>query len=195
MEEISVLSNTAVIDDKTHGAGVDIGKKSQKRNGFSPAMVTLLAEGGINFLRYLKNLGISREANLVVLSSKHHYYYDENDMKSVRILINLKKLNLIKHLDVFLNSLVRILPPDSDFLGYFSDDKRAYVNGSLANRISSLISRLNNFLDSRPDRILDRREVTKLLEHNGFEVVNMTKMNGLTYFYSHNTRKPAEFKA
>ena len=82
--------------------------------------ISVVAEGGVNFFRYLKNLGLSGEPNLIILSSRNHYHCDENDLKSVRTLINLKKLNLIKHLDLFLNALVRILPPETNFIGRFS---------------------------------------------------------------------------
>ena len=74
---------------------------------------------------------MSGEHNLVVLSSKDNYSCNEHELKNARIIINLKKLNLIKHLDLFLNSLVRILPPNTSFIGYFSDEKA--VNGSVIN--------------------------------------------------------------
>lgn len=184
MEDNSVLKSVSIICNNTHGTNVDGEKISQRRTGLSPAIFTLIAEGGVNFFRYLKSLNMSRETNLTVLSSKHNYYYDGNDLKSTRILINLKKLNLIKHLDMFLNTLVRILPPDTSFIGYFSDSKTVNVNGFQFNRLSRLFDRLNNFLDSRTDHIMNKSEVTELLERNGFKVVNMTRMNGLTYFCS-----------
>ena len=79
----------------------------------------MIAEDGGSFFNYLKDLGLSRENNLVVLSSRHHYFYDEDELKNVRTLINLRKLNLIKYLDEFLFSLVQVLPPDTKFLGCF----------------------------------------------------------------------------
>ena len=186
MEDISVLMETGVIDESNHRAHVDGEKISRKRIGLSPAVVALLAEGGVNFFRYLKSLGMSGETNLVVLSSKHHYYYEENDLKNVRILVNLKKLNLIKHLEAFLNSLVRILPPDTNFIGYFSDNNPVNGNVFRFSKLSRLYHRFNNILDSRTDRFMNKNEVTELLERNGFEVINMTRMNGLIYFNSLN---------
>jgi hypothetical protein len=190
MEDISVLKSASIISDKTQGTNVKERKISHRRTGFDPSIVTLIAEGGVNFFRYLKSLDISRETNLIVLSSKHHYYYDENDLKSVRILINLKKLNLIKHLDMFLYTLVRILPQNANFIGYFSDSKTVKGNGFQFNRFSRLLNRFNNFLDSRTDHIMNKNEVTELLERNGFKTIDMKEMDGLIYFYSQNVSRP-----
>jgi len=73
----------------------------------------------------------------------------------------MKKLNLIKHLDLFLNTLVRILPPDTRFIGYFSGAEN-----------------------------VSRNEITALLEKNGFKTLNMKEMSGSTYFISQNVSMP-----
>lgn len=183
MEDVSVLKNASTIRNKTHETNIAEGKLSRRITDFDLSGVNLIAEGGLNFLRYLKSLGMSRENNLVILSSKHHYYYDANDLKSVRILINLKKMNLIKYLDLFLNTLVRILPQNASFIGCFSDSSTLKRNGFSLYHPSMLYSRFINFLDSRTDNILNKNEITELLERNGFKTIDMKEMNGLTYFH------------
>jgi hypothetical protein len=128
------------------------------------------------------------------LSAKKHYFYDESDLKRVRVLVNLRKLNMIKHLDMFLNTLVRILPPDTSFMGYFSDNNAVARNG-LGGFFPRLYARLINFLDGKTDRRMNTDDVRGLLERNGFEVVNMTTMSGQTYFHSHCVQRPVELKA
>jgi hypothetical protein len=189
IEEVSVLNSTRNARERIHEKKTSVEKVSQRRNGFSQDLVTLIAEGGMDFFRYINKLGVSREPNLIVLSSKHHYYYDESDLKSVRVLVNLKKLNLIKHLDLFLNSLMRILPPDTTFIGYFAENKAERGNRFHFSSLLRVFSRFENFLDSRTDNDMDINEVSEILERNGFNVVNMTKMNGLTYFYSQYSRR------
>ena len=132
-------------------------RDKRKLNFFDPAIFVLLAEVGLNFFRFLRSLGLSADPNLVVLSSKDNYFCNEYELKNARIIVNLKKLNLIKHLDLFLNTMVLILPPNSSFIGYFSDEKA-----------------------------LNRNEVAELLEKNGFKTLDMKEMNGLTYFISKN---------
>jgi hypothetical protein len=182
MENISVLKNPEVVSSKTHGTNVSWETISRRRKGFDPAIVSLISEGGVNFYRYLKSLNMSKGSDILILPSNHHYFYDEKDLKSVRVLVNLKKLNLIRHLDIFLNTLVRILPQDTNFIGCFSDSKTLKGNGFSYYHPSRLFNSFINFLDSRTDRIMDKNEVSELLGKYGFKTVDMKEMNGLTYF-------------
>jgi len=194
MEDVSVLNNTVITGNKTNGTKARAENRSERVTGFSDSITTLISEGGVNFFRYLKKRGISGETDLIVLSSKKHYFYDENDLNRVRVLVNLRKLNVIKHLDMFLNTLVRILPPDTSFIGYFSDNN-AHVQNSLASIFSRLYVRFINMLDGKTDRVMNTNDVRGLLERNGFEVMNMTTISGHTYFHSHCVQRPVELKA
>jgi hypothetical protein len=184
METISALKSKRVSNNKTFGIHDDRGKKAQERTDFDPAVVSLIAEGNVTFFQYLKSLNLSRESDMLVLPSDHHYYYDEQELKSIRILINLKKLNLIKHLDIFLSTLVRILPANANFIGCFSDSKTMKETSFPFYRSSRFFSRFLNFLDSKTDHIMNKNEVLTLLERNGFKTIDMKEMNGLTYFHS-----------
>ena len=188
MENNLVLNNTYFINDNIDEININREKISYEKTSFSPAIVNMVAEAGENFFRYLKSIGLSKEPNLMVLSSKHHYYYDENELKSVRTLINLKKLNLIKHLDTFLYTLIRILPQNANFIGCFSDSKTLKGNAFSFYQPSRLFNRFINFLDSSTDHNMDKNEVSEVLERNGFKILDMTEMNGLTYFYSQNVQ-------
>ncbi len=148
-----------------------------------PVINELIAEGGENFVDYLKCHGLTDEDNMLVLSSKRHYYYDPNELQSVTTLINTKKLNLIKHLDSFLQSVVLVLSHQSTFIGCFSDWKIQKGAGLHSRMYKGLI----NFLDARTDVEYDRNYVSKLLESHGFRVMDMTVINGLTYFRAQNT--------
>jgi hypothetical protein len=151
---------------------------SQKNPGINTDMTNLISEGDENFLYYLQRQGLADDANLLVLSSKSHYYYDCEELKDVTTLINLKKLNLIKHLDEFLNTLCYGLSPKTNFIGCFSDSK-----SQRGQRMTSrLYKKILNFLDSRTEIEIDGQEISKLLESVGFKVKNMTEINGLTYF-------------
>jgi hypothetical protein len=194
MEDVSVLSNARIAGYKTNGAKARTNNRSERVTGFSESVATLISEGGLNFFRYLKKRGMSGETDLIVLSSKSHYFYDENDLKRVRVLVNLRKLNVIKHLDMFLNTLVRILPPETSFVGYFSDNN-APVQNDLVSLFSRIYGRLINLMDGKTDRVMNTNDVRGLLERNGFEVMNMTTISGQTYFHSHCVQRPVELKA
>lgn len=178
------INNHGNRDKNTHGI-----------SGFFPAIVNMIAEDGGSFFNYLKDLGLSRENNLVVLSSRHHYFYDENEMKNVRTLINLRKLNLIKYLDEFLFTLVQVLPPDTKFLGCFSDSKASGSNDNSIFHPIRLLKQKVNRLDFLGEKTMNRNRVREILESYGFKIINMTEMNGLTYFCSQNVSKPAKLIA
>jgi hypothetical protein len=153
---------------------------------FDPAFFVLLAGVGLSFFRFLWSRGICSEENLVVLSSKDHFSCDRDELRNVRILVNLRKLNLIKHLDVFLSALVRILPPDTSFVGYFSDEKSGRVSPFNVFRMIFPFRRLLGRPDSGRKHSMNRDEVMDLLWKNGFKTIAMKEINGHTYFISQN---------
>ncbi len=53
--------------------------------------------------------------------SRFHYYYDSEELKNVKTVVNLRKLNLIKDLNSFFNNVSMILPKKTDFIGCFAD--------------------------------------------------------------------------
>jgi hypothetical protein len=154
---------------------------------FSADSFNLTAEGGLSFFQYLKKFNLFREPELLILSPNIHFYYDENDLKDVSTFILLRKLNLIKELDAFLDTLSHILPPDVNFVGCFSDNKTLKWNGF----VSNISNKINNILDSKTDNNLDKKEVSELLEKHGFRTIDMTEMNELILFYS-KTVRPSE---
>jgi hypothetical protein len=151
----------------------------------------LTAVGGKNFFRYLKNFNLSGDADLLVLSPNSHFYYDENDLGGVRTLINLKKLNLIDDPDTFFKTLSGILPSNINVIGCFTSDNNFMGNGF----VSGFISRFNRIIGSKADNYLTKKEVSSILEKNGFQVVDMTDMHGITYFYSQYIRHPVRIIA
>jgi hypothetical protein len=157
---------------------------------FDPAIFNLITEVGLNFFRFLKSLGMSGEQNLIVLSPKDSYSCNDHQLKNARIIINLKKLNLIKHLDLFLNTLVRILPPDTSFIGYFADEETGNANSIITGNVLRLLSRVFNLFGSQSNHSMNRNEVIELLGKNGFKTLNMKVMNGFTYFISQKVSMP-----
>ena len=149
-------------------------------------LFSLITEVGLNFFRFLTSLGISGKSNLVVLSSKDNYFCQEKELRNARIIVNLKRLNLIKHLDLFLHSLERILPPNTSFIGYFCDEESFRENGLMPDNILRMVKKTFSSFSCVRTHIMNRREVTELLEKNGFKTINMKEINGLTYFISQN---------
>lgn len=139
-----------------------------------------------NFINYLSWNGLVREDKLLVLSSTLHYYYDYEELKDIKTVVNLKKLNLVNHLDDFLKTLYSGLSPETNFIGCFSDIKTEKVSLS-----SRFYKRFLNFIDAKFNVEIDGRDFSRLLESHGFKVIDMTEINGLTYFRTQNISRSA----
>ena len=184
------------INNKTGTENIQVVKNDQRDKRISmdedqnnPVFDNLVAEGGENFYHYINWLGLTKDPNLMILSSIHHYYYDFNELKGVRTLVNLKQLNQINHLDNFLNNVFRVLPPKSNFIGCFKDNKIHRGITAPIYQSFRLLSSLINVIDSRTDRFLSRKYVIKVLESHDFRISDMTEIRDITYFCSQNNKK------
>jgi len=189
MDNTSILNYTQSKNDIINGIDLNKEKYSPRKSGNNSVIVNLIAQGGEYIYRYLKYCNLSKDSDLLVLPSDHHYYYDAEELKNVKTIINLKKLNNIKQIDKFLHLLFHTLPPNANLIGCFSNDITLNQDGFIYFKPSRLLKRFINFIDSRTDHIMDKREASELLESHGFKVIDMTDMNGLTYFYSQNIRQ------
>jgi len=186
MENTLVLGNTGILSDFV---------KSKFRekvlvpeiSRINPVLENIRCEAGTDFIQYLHFLQLEKESNLMALSSAHHYYYDSDDLKSIKTLINLKKLNNINNLGSFLRTVVRILPQEAIFIGYFKNDtgNRSVFSFYQTTRI---FNGMVNYFDSKTYRSLTKNDVSRLLEEHMLKVVDITDINGMTYFCSRNNR-------
>jgi hypothetical protein len=148
---------------------------------------------------YVEWLGLADDPNIIVLSPSEHYYYDDEDLKEVTTILNLKHLNYIREVRNFVQTINQTLPGSSFFVGSFIDKKNnnglfsnAHASGRqwnvdpVENGITSRIPILNliyDFMDSRTNnRSMTGRSVTLLLESAGLKVIDMTEIGGITYF-------------
>jgi hypothetical protein len=161
-----------------------------------PSLELLTAEGGENFYNYIDWLGLSKEPYLVVLSSMHHYYYDADDLKEIKTVVNLIPLNQIRHIKGFFHSIYHLIPHKCYFIGCFADHKKHYgyifnrnplyknpesVNHGILSKIP-LLNIIYRMMDARTEKYLSGKNITLSLEDLGFKVLDMTELDGLTYF-------------
>jgi hypothetical protein len=172
------METTTITTGRNNENNFGISRDLSEKAASSEVMDNLIAEGGENFLNYLNRQGLVNDPNTLVLSSNHHYYYDNSELQGVTTLINMKKLNMISHLDSFLNTLCNVMAPKTNFIGCFSDSDNQKDN-RLYNRIYKSVI---NFLDSKTDKDIDSKHVSRILETQGYKIMDMTVINGLTYF-------------
>ena len=157
-----------------------------------------------DFLSYLEEEGLISDSGMLVIPSSRHFFYNAEDLRGVKTVVNLRQLNQIREMRDFLRTISDLMPDKSSFVGCFVDNKaqngfsdkydnlpesvsnraEAYENG-IESRIP-FINRMYSFIDARTNRYLTRRTVINLLEEYGLQVTGIAEINGLTYF---STRK------
>jgi len=162
----------------------------------------LTAEVRQDLISYLDGMGLINDPSMLVIPSTRHYFYDAEDMKGIKTVVNLKPLNHVREIRDFLRRLAEMLPGDCTFVGCFTDNKsqngfsdkygnlprhlsdkaEAYENG-IESRIP-FINRMYSFIDMKTNRYLTARTVYMLLEESNLQLVTMTEKNGLTYFHA-----------
>ena len=162
-----------------------------------------------DLITYLNRMGLTGEAQILVIPSTRHFFYDADDLKGIKTVINLKQLNYVREIREFLRKIADMLPNNSSFVGCFIDNKlqtgfsdkysnlpkqlsekaEAYENG-IESRIP-FINRMYSFIDARTNRYLTKRTVSHLLEECSLQLVSMTELNGLTYFCTRKAKSVA----
>jgi len=158
---------------------------------------------------YLDRKGLVKGSGMLVIPSSRHYFYDAEDMKGIRTVINLRQLNYIREIRDFLRQITGLLPAKSNFIGCFIDnrshgagsDKNAGSSGHASDKADAyengiesripFINRMYSIIDLRTNRYLTRRTVANLLKESGLELVGMTEINGFTYFHARKSNPAA----
>jgi hypothetical protein len=189
MEKPNVKYKSEIVNYQSVKITTEDKSGSMDDNQNNPVFDNLLAEGGENFYHYINWLGLGKDPNLMILSSIHHYYYDFNDLKGVKTLINLKKLNEINHIDTFLANVLRVLPSKANFVGCFKDNKIRRGISVPSYQSFKLLNGIINMIDSKTDRFMTRKDVIKLLESHDFGIIDMTEISNITFFCAESHRK------
>jgi len=178
MEDILVSSRTENLAAQRNRTIRNASKLREGSTIIDRAPLSHATEIGESFSSYINWRELKKDSSVLVLSPMHHYYYDVDELKGVTTIINLKRLNFMNHLESFLHVMGDILSPNARFIGCFADMKTQKEI-----RIHSRIyRRLITFLDGRTDIKIEKGKLLRLTESCGFGIIDMTEINGLTYF-------------
>ena len=201
MENQTMKNNSNIPADKYPAIKTVMGS-SPVMSRLQIALAELTAEVRQDLISYLDGMGLINDPSMLVIPSTRHYFYDAEDMKGIKTVVNLKPLNHVREIRDFLRRLAEMLPGDCTFVGCFTDNKsqngfsdkygnlprhlshkaEAYENG-IESRIP-FINRMYSFIDMKTNRYLTARTVYMLLEESNLQLVTMTEKNGLTYFHA-----------
>jgi hypothetical protein len=165
----------------------------------SPVYKELVEEGHEDFYNYLDWLGLAKSPHLLILASSHHYYFEVEDLKSIKTVVNLNKLNYIKSIKNFLQGIYNVLPHKCYFIGSFTDNKKHngffpskkspdriegedFSSESDSSTWNSFLNLVYGIIDMKTNRYLTEKGVKLYLEETGLKILDMTEFNGITYF-------------
>ena len=200
--------NSGVINDQPINSGYRMNNANRERK-LNILFEELTDEVREDLITYLDRMGLAGEAKVLVIPSTRHYFYDAEDLRGIKTVINLKQLNYVREIREFLKNISEMLPNNSSFVGCFIDNKsqtgfsdkysnlpkqlsekaEAYENG-IESRIP-FINRMYSFIDARTNRYLTKSTVSHLLQECSLQLVGMTELNGLTYFCTHKSKSVA----
>jgi hypothetical protein len=159
-----------------------------------------------SFSDYISLLHITGDLKVMVLPASRHYYYETKDLKKVKILVNVKQLNDIGNIRDFLRNVSSVMPMNSYFIGTFFDNKDKNIFKSVPhksfkqymkpfdlveNGISARVpfkNLLYNLIEFRFERYMTKTTVSLYLEEAFFKVLDMTAIQGFTYFCAQKIR-------
>jgi hypothetical protein len=206
MEQSTAINKWDVVNDPSISRSF---YRKGLRNETNLVFQKLVSEGCESFFSYFEWLGLTDDPNIIILPSTGHYFYDAEDMKEVKTVVNMKQLNQIKQIKDFMHNIYHILAHQSYLIGIFVDKKyQTNLSNSglnqfepeskvdpVENGIESKIPFLNmmyNIMDSKTNRYMSKTSVSLLLTGAGFKVLNMTTLNGLTFFCAQKVKPSAE---
>lgn len=183
MDEATVVKQSAINRRLLPGEWLGSNMFQRGRAGLIRQVAKLIASGGVSLFRYLMTNGLFGGPGVVILSRHDRATFGTVDMRRATTLITLRRLNMVKHLEIFLSSLSRILPPGTNFVGCFSPAKKESTVTERPGKEYNFPGWFFHF--SRMEcHSLNRSKVSEMLERNGLSLVNMKESNGVTYFHS-----------
>jgi hypothetical protein len=209
MKSKTIIEKRKRTDNQRVKRSPDLKSSMIKNTEMNPVYTELVGEGHEDFYNYLDWLGFARTPDLLILTSLHHYYFEVEDLKNVRTVVNLKKLNNINKPKDFLQEIYSVLPNKCHLIGSFTDNKKQNIfspSKKPQNRIdadesgsemetgrwNSFLNVLYGVIDAKTNRYLSEKSVRLLLEETGLKILDLTEFNGLTYFCAQKTNPSVE---
>ncbi|MCF8222327.1 MAG: hypothetical protein K9J25_04210 [Bacteroidales bacterium] len=177
-------------------------KAADKAPVYNSLYNALYKFGSCDVYDYLDVRNLSHIKNSIVLSPAKHFFFEEEDLHNVEMVIDIHNLSGRKNTRSYFERIYNSMPEGSYFTGSFktpgaknsgSPDYHRYLfdyedatskdengSGMLLGMIDKLISRVNSSLTGN----INGKEAEKILQMTGFEVMDITEMNGKVYFTS-----------
>ena len=139
----------------------------------------ILAKDFYNYI-YQYDLIKQRKSTLII-PERGHFFYDTDELKKIKIIIDCRELNNLHNLRNFVDILSKITQKEVIFYGRFQN----IVYDKNLNLISKITNYLRHSLNNHfKFQILSKKEVIELFRKYGFKIYYTKKISGITYFYA-----------
>jgi hypothetical protein len=182
MRKVITTDDLDVFNNQKVNNYINLNGRSDDYMKNNPTSEILTTEGSENVSQYVEERGLAKDQDIITLSSRHHYYNDDEEMRNIRTDINLKEPNQIREAKNFLQTIIQLLPKNSNFIGCFADNWKLNVfeirhNSSSAQKKADyydlkesgavsnipLINMIYNFMDLRTNKYLSERILVEML--------------------------------
>ena len=159
-----------------------------------------------NFIKKHFNLSLD---NNYLISTSNEYNLENLDIGKFSLIINLKKVNDIRYINKFFETVNRALPNSGLYLGLVVTypnrrkvmfkkyppilNKLLYFIDFIFSRISPklpIVKKLYFYLTKGKGRVMSRAETFGRLYSCGFEIIDEKTINNLLYFVAKKIKKP-----
>ncbi len=202
------IEDVAPIEDRLPAKLV---KKSYELDDetYNAIQKSIIHESGTKELLYLEKITSLRSSTTRLLSTTSIFNFEQLRDYGHDVIINLKRLNDIRGINVLFSKINEKLPDNGIFIGCFQNNtvkKREilnkypkginwifYVFYYFIKRVIPnvfLTRRLYYDITNGKNRELSKAEVYGRLYYCGFEIVTEKKINGLTYFKARRKKTP-----
>ena len=169
----------------------------------------IIREAGKNVYNYLSEHCYINESNVGLISTTTPLNIENLQIKNIRTIINLKKVNDMRYINKFFETVNKKLPEAGIFMGCAETNKQRYKR--ISAKFSHFIGKIAIILDFILTRIilklpcikyiyfsltqgrgqmLSKAEVLGRLIRCGFEIIEFKEINDLTYFVVMKTSEP-----
>jgi hypothetical protein len=138
-----------------------------------------------DFYNYIVRLNLVKDlSEILVLPSRKHFFYAEDEISQFKGIVNINKLNYISKLNEFMYVINILIKKDTYFFGCFVNNKYlSYPRFKETNHsLSKFIHSIKLLIDSKMKRLMSENDVKRIFEAHGFKVENMKEIRGVTYF-------------
>lgn len=92
----------------------------------------------LDFFNYIKGLDLIKNLQeMLILSDSHYFYYNDDELKNIKLIMNARKMNDIEMLNDFMSALLENMSEGSYFCGCFINNKFSF---SSTNKLGLLLT-------------------------------------------------------